>query len=39
MYILVLMMFYIGFTTVTRFVKEKLEFTSEFLVFLLFGEV
>ena len=23
----------------SRFVKEKLEFTSEFLVFLLFGEV
>ena len=26
-------------TTVTRFVKEKQEFASEFLVFLLFGEV
>ena len=39
MYILVLTMFYIGFITVTRFVKEKLEFTSDFLVFLLSGEV
>ena len=38
-FILVRMMFYIGFTTVNRFLKKKLEFTSEFLVFLLFGEV
>ena len=30
------MMFYIGITTVIRNLKEKLEFTSEFLVFLLF---
>ena len=32
-------MFYIGFTKVNRFLKGKLEFTSEFLVFLIFGEV
>ena len=42
-FILVLMMFYTGFTTVNRsleqILKEKLEFASEFLVFLLFGEV
>ena len=37
--LLVLVMFYVGFTTVNRFVKEKLEFTSAFLIFLLFGEV
>ena len=39
MFILVLIMIYIGFTKVNRFLKRKLEFSSEFLVFLLFGEV